>query len=449
MPETGGTASRRDTSQTKRVPTVTRLWWGRYAGESRNFVKRIGPFTPQRPSPLPPRASVTQLSHPPHETGKARPSQDASLWGDEPRSVDFPDAKPTTSIRLPMAPDHRILSEDDHSAPPPPLSRDEHSGLPFTHIILIAAAVFAGVLLFFTYYAVLRRRRRPLGAATAGGAPEDDDATSLDEGEPFHHVWYIRTVGLDESIIGSIAVAEYKAGDGLFDGASDCSVCLGEFRDGELVRLLPKCGHAFHISCIDTWLRDHVNCPLCRSHIVDPDAEPATPSAAAALPTTAAGESVDLDSGSFAPVETSQMENQALEEEDDGGGPGNIIEIGIPVNSLEVFDSWSEGSVSRVQSDLVECGLQPVGRSVSMDTPSMNAVIFRVRPEEGPIDEEGGDLNYEKDSMPNNRGKQGNSSNGVEDQKDHPGIGRSLSSSGRGFFFSRHGRVNKIHSMPM
>ncbi|KAJ8493643.1 hypothetical protein OPV22_015364 [Ensete ventricosum] len=348
-----------------------------------------------------------------------------------------------------MAPDHRILSEDDHSAPPPPLSRDEHSGLPFTHIILIAAAVFAGVLLFFTYYAVLRRRRRPLGAATAGGGPEDDDATSLDEGEPFHHVWYIRTVGLDESIIGSIAVAEYKAGDGLLDGASDCSVCLGEFRDGELVRLLPKCGHAFHISCIDTWLRDHVNCPLCRSHIVDPDAEPATPSAAAALPTTAAGESVDLDSGSFAPVETSQMENQALEEEDDGGGPGSIIEIGIPVNSLEVFDSWSEGSVSRVQSDLVECGLQPVGRSVSMDTPSMNAVIFRVRPEEGPIDEEGGDLNYEKDSMPNNRGKQGNSSNGVEDQKDHSGIGRSLSSSGRGFFFSRHGRVNKIHSMPM
>ncbi|CAL9173881.1 unnamed protein product [Musa hybrid cultivar] len=348
-----------------------------------------------------------------------------------------------------MAPYRRILSGDDHPAPPP-LSRDGHSGLPFTHIILIAAAVFAGVLLFFTYYAVLRRRRRPFGAATAGVGPEYDDAASLDDGEPFHHVWYIRTVGLDESTIGSIAVAEFKAGDGLLDGASDCSVCLGEFRDGELVRLLPKCGHAFHISCIDTWLRDHANCPLCRSHIVDPDAEPAIPAAAPALPTAAAGESVDLDSGSFASVETSQMGIQALEEEEeDGGGPGSVIEIGVPVNSLQVFDSWSESSVSRVQSDLVECGLQPVWRSVSMDTPSMNAIIFRVRPEEGPIDEEGGDLNFEKDSTLNNRGKQGNSSNGVEDQKDDSGIGRSLSSSGRGFFFSRHGRGNRIHSMPL
>ena len=32
--------------------------------------------------------------------------------------------------------------------------------------------------------------------------------------------------------------------------------------------LLPKCNHAFHISCIDTWLRSHTNCPLCRVGIV-------------------------------------------------------------------------------------------------------------------------------------------------------------------------------------
>jgi len=84
-----------------------------------------------------------------------------------------------------------------------------------------------------------------------------------------HHVWYIRTVGLDEAAINSIAVTPYRAGRGLL-GAADCSVCLGEFHDGELVRLLPKCGHAFHVPCIDTWLRAHVNCPLCRSDVLDP-----------------------------------------------------------------------------------------------------------------------------------------------------------------------------------
>jgi hypothetical protein len=34
-------------------------------------------------------------------------------------------------------------------------------------------------------------------------------------------------------------------------GATDCPVCLGEFRDGELLRLLPECGLAFHVPCID------------------------------------------------------------------------------------------------------------------------------------------------------------------------------------------------------
>lgn len=86
-----------------------------------------------------------------------------------------------------------------------------------------------------------------------------------------HHIWYIRTVGLDEAAIDSIAATRYRAGAGLL-GAADCSVCLGEFQDGELVRLLPKCGHAFHVPCIDTWLRAHVNCPLCRSDVLGPAA---------------------------------------------------------------------------------------------------------------------------------------------------------------------------------
>ena len=54
---------------------------------------------------------------------------------------------------------------------------------------------------------------------------------------------------------------------GLVEG-TDCSVCLSEFQEDESVRLLPKCGHAFHIQCIDTWLRSHSNCPLCRANVI-------------------------------------------------------------------------------------------------------------------------------------------------------------------------------------
>ncbi|KAL2476876.1 E3 ubiquitin-protein ligase [Forsythia ovata] len=62
-------------------------------------------------------------------------------------------------------------------------------------------------------------------------------------------------------------LATYKRGDGLIEG-TDCSVCLNEFQEDETLRLLPKCNHAFHISCIDTWLRSHTNCPMCRAGII-------------------------------------------------------------------------------------------------------------------------------------------------------------------------------------
>ncbi|VAI59601.1 unnamed protein product [Triticum turgidum subsp. durum] len=72
--------------------------------------------------------------------------------------------------------------------------------------------------------------------------------------------------GMDETLISKITVCKYKRGDGFVD-STDCSVCLGEFQDGESLRLLPKCSHAFHLPCIDTWLKSHSNCPLCRCNI--------------------------------------------------------------------------------------------------------------------------------------------------------------------------------------
>ncbi|KAL8113191.1 hypothetical protein AgCh_020487 [Apium graveolens] len=67
-------------------------------------------------------------------------------------------------------------------------------------------------------------------------------------------------------VIDSIAIIKYKIGEGLVEEA-DCTICLSEFRDDESLRLLPKCNHAFHIACIDTWLRSHKNCPFCRAPI--------------------------------------------------------------------------------------------------------------------------------------------------------------------------------------
>ncbi|KAK9136425.1 hypothetical protein Syun_015755 [Stephania yunnanensis] len=51
----------------------------------------------------------------------------------------------------------------------------------------------------------------------------------------------------------------------------DCAVCLLEFEENDYVRTLPACAHAFHVDCIDIWLRSHANCPLCRAGIFRPE----------------------------------------------------------------------------------------------------------------------------------------------------------------------------------
>ena len=42
-----------------------------------------------------------------------------------------------------------------------------------------------------------------------------------------------------------------------------CTVCLEDFRVGDQVRILP-CLHSYHCSCIDTWLLEHGDCPICK-----------------------------------------------------------------------------------------------------------------------------------------------------------------------------------------
>ncbi|XP_037451089.1 RING-H2 finger protein ATL1-like [Triticum dicoccoides] len=77
--------------------------------------------------------------------------------------------------------------------------------------------------------------------------------------------------GLGESAIRALPAFRYTkaAKDDAATGgdASECAVCLGEFQEGERVRLLPGCLHVFHAECIDTWLQGCANCPLCRAAI--------------------------------------------------------------------------------------------------------------------------------------------------------------------------------------
>lgn len=138
--------------------------------------------------------------------------------------------------------------------------------------------VLASAFLLVSYYAILSKYCG--NSESSRGVENQQPSPDEDEEEGDHHdttnehePWVIRTPGLDEALIKSITLVKYKKGDGMV-GSSDCSVCLGEFQDDESLRLLPKCSHAFHVDCIDTWLTSHTNCPLCRANIFSTTTQP-------------------------------------------------------------------------------------------------------------------------------------------------------------------------------
>ena len=64
-----------------------------------------------------------------------------------------------------------------------------------------------------------------------------------------------------------ISVVKYQKESHSKDIGSECPVCLSVFADGEEVRQLSGCKHSFHVTCIDLWLNNHNNCPICRASV--------------------------------------------------------------------------------------------------------------------------------------------------------------------------------------
>ncbi|OIV95644.1 hypothetical protein TanjilG_01438 [Lupinus angustifolius] len=85
---------------------------------------------------------------------------------------------------------------------------------------------------------------------------------SLQEGNT-DSVLYEVSSGLDASIIGLLPIFTYNPNICL-GNPLNCVICLSEFQEGEMGRVLPKCNHMFHVDCIDMWLYSHTTCPHCR-----------------------------------------------------------------------------------------------------------------------------------------------------------------------------------------
>ncbi|KAI3933550.1 hypothetical protein MKX01_032655 [Papaver californicum] len=75
-------------------------------------------------------------------------------------------------------------------------------------------------------------------------------------------------MGLDHMVINSYPKFCYCKNEkdfGSNNNDSMCSICLCDYKDGEMLRMMPDCRHYFHLICIDAWLRLNPSCPVCRN----------------------------------------------------------------------------------------------------------------------------------------------------------------------------------------
>lgn len=125
-----------------------------------------------------------------------------------------------------------------------------------TNMVIILAALLCALICALGLNSMVRcvlRCTRRLGIETADQAAARVAAT-----------------GLKKSALRKIPVVVYGSENEGSGSCSECPICLGEFVDGDKVRVLPNCNHGFHVRCIDTWLGSHSSCPICRHSLLEP-----------------------------------------------------------------------------------------------------------------------------------------------------------------------------------
>jgi E3 ubiquitin-protein ligase ATL10/75/76/77/78 len=70
--------------------------------------------------------------------------------------------------------------------------------------------------------------------------------------------------GIKKKVLKRFPTLSYSSELKLPNLDTECMICLSEFTKDEKVRILPKCNHGFHVTCIDKWLKEHSSCPKCR-----------------------------------------------------------------------------------------------------------------------------------------------------------------------------------------
>ncbi|KAK7386894.1 hypothetical protein VNO78_27253 [Psophocarpus tetragonolobus] len=137
--------------------------------------------------------------------------------------------------------------------------------LVFIFVILAIVFFISGLLHLLVRFLIKFR--------SSSSVSQSNRYSDLSESDPYQRqlqqLFHMHDSGLDQAFIDALPVFLYKEIIGLKE-PFDCAVCLCQFSEQDMLRLLPLCNHAFHIDCIDTWLLSNSTCPLCRGSLYEP-----------------------------------------------------------------------------------------------------------------------------------------------------------------------------------
>ncbi|KAF8780473.1 hypothetical protein HU200_001598 [Digitaria exilis] len=141
--------------------------------------------------------------------------------------------------------------------PPSPLAFD-------SDVVVILAAFLCALICVMGLAAISRCSSRPRRGDASSGAPPAAAAKGLGK----KALRSLPKLAYQEAVAAAAAARGGKAGSAGEKILAECAICLSEFAPEEEIRVLPQCGHGFHVACVDTWLVAHSSCHSCRRVLV-------------------------------------------------------------------------------------------------------------------------------------------------------------------------------------